>query len=112
MDHSVEVLLIGGPCDSHVVSRPTSDTRFEVVPPRPSTEHIPIVFASEPRPESYFYEIHRLWDGEQPYRVAVWEGHDQSVIETLIEGYRSSSPAPTAAQAQAMQSALRDPRQP
>jgi len=88
MDHSVDVLLIGGPCDGHVVSRPTSEAKFEVVPPRPSTKHIPIVFASELSPERYIYKIERLWDGEQPYRVAIWEGHDESAIKTLIEGYK------------------------
>lgn len=107
----IEITLIGGPANGRKFTISPGITEFEVTVGGPMSE-FPAALAQSHSIASHRYKVHRLHEAGQDYPIAVWRGHDRPVIETLIDGYRPTGAAPTAAQAQAMQSALRDPRQP
>lgn len=83
----IEVLLIGGPADGRTFTISPGMTDFEVSVDEPKSEW-PIALAHTHSIARHRYNVHRLYEAEQDYFVAVWQGHRRPVLATLIEGYR------------------------
>lgn len=80
------LLLIGGPMDGERYTIEDDCREFEIVE-RVETPRATIALASQPSQPRHLYRVHRLYEQDTIYEVAVHAEAERPVIEMLIDGY-------------------------
>lgn len=88
MNQMIEVLMIGG-CEDGEKRHIARDLHVFTVEVREPTVYQMIALAAQPVMPRYTYHVQTLHEAGQDFRVAVWEGHDRPLIQTLIDGYKA-----------------------